>query len=49
VINRMEAGDSTVIAVHALESGHADGSAASPLVYHNRTWHALGDGSRLDA
>lgn len=48
VINRMEAGDSTVIAVHALESGHAEGPVAAPLVYHNRTWHALGDASRLD-
>lgn len=48
VINRMEAGDSTVIAVHALEAAHADTPAAAPLVYHNRTWHALGDASRLD-
>ena len=48
VINRMEAGDSTVIAVHALESAHADGDATTPLVYHNRTWHALGDASRID-
>ena len=49
VINRMEAGDSTVIAVHALESAHTDSHLTTPLVYHNRTWHALGDGSRLDA
>lgn len=48
VINRMEAGDSTVIAIHALESAHADDAPSSPLVYHNRTWHALGEGSRLD-
>ncbi|MEO8528842.1 MAG: flavin reductase family protein [Pseudolysinimonas sp.] len=48
VINRMEAGDSTVIAIHALESGHTDNPATTPLVYHNRTWHALGDASRLD-
>lgn len=48
VINRMEAGDSTVIAIHALEAVHADEHAAAPLVYHNRTWHALGDASRLD-
>lgn len=47
VINRMEAGDSTVIAIHALESAHAEGPA-DPLVYHNRTWHALGDASRLE-
>jgi flavin reductase (DIM6/NTAB) family NADH-FMN oxidoreductase RutF len=49
VINRMEAGDSTVIAVHALESGHAVEPTTTPLVYHNRNWHALGDGSLLDA
>jgi flavin reductase (DIM6/NTAB) family NADH-FMN oxidoreductase RutF len=48
VINRMEAGDSTVIAVHAVESGHSDSQTETPLVYHNRTWHALGDASRLD-
>ena len=48
VINRMEAGDSTVVAVHALQSGHADDPAPRPLVYHNRTWHALGDASRLE-
>jgi hypothetical protein len=44
----MEAGDSTVIAVHALETVHAHSHPATPLVYHNRTWHALGDASRLD-
>ncbi|MEO5534284.1 MAG: flavin reductase family protein [Pseudolysinimonas sp.] len=48
VINRMEAGDSTVIAVHALESVHADIQTETPLVYHNRSWHALGDASQLD-
>ncbi len=47
VINRMEAGNSTVIAIHALESEHADDTTTTPLVYHNRTWHALGDASRL--
>lgn len=47
VINRMEAGNSTVIAIHALESEHTDDATAAPLVYHDRTWHALGDASRL--
>lgn len=51
VINRMDAGGSTVIAAHALQShlardvetdGHGDA-----LVYHNRTWHRLGDHSRI--
>lgn len=48
VINRMEAGDSTVIAIHALESAHGEDGAERPLVYHNRTWHALGGASRID-
>jgi flavin reductase (DIM6/NTAB) family NADH-FMN oxidoreductase RutF len=47
VINRMDVGDSTLIAVHALESEHAHGHSKTPLVYSNRTWHALGDASRL--
>lgn len=49
VIDRMDAGTSTVVAVHALESGRSEAAdAARPLVYHNRTWHALGEHSRLD-
>ena len=48
MINRMEAGNSTVIAIHALEAEHAADETTTPLVYHNRTWHALGDSSRLD-
>jgi len=47
VINRMEAGSSTVIAIHALEAVRADGPSTNPLVYHDRTWHELGDASRL--
>nr|WP_240792301.1 MULTISPECIES: flavin reductase family protein [unclassified Salinibacterium] len=42
VVERMEAGNSTVIAVHALQSYVAEEPSA-PLVYHNRTWHALGE------
>lgn len=49
VIGRMDAGGSTVIAAHALQSEVSrsadDGEA---LVYHNRTWHRLGDHSRID-
>ena len=49
IINRMEAGGSTVIAVHALAAAVSPEQLdARPLVYHNRTWHALGDASRLD-
>lgn len=51
VIGRMDAGASTVIAAHALQSGLQrdvgtpdDGGA---LVYHNRTWHRLGEHSLL--
>lgn len=49
VIERMDAGGSTVIAVHALQSGTSDqADSAEPLVYHNRTWHRLGSHSRID-
>jgi flavin reductase (DIM6/NTAB) family NADH-FMN oxidoreductase RutF len=47
VINRMDVGDSTLIAVHALESEHTDSHTTTPLVYSNRAWHALGDASLL--
>jgi flavin reductase (DIM6/NTAB) family NADH-FMN oxidoreductase RutF len=49
VINRMEAGTSLVIAVHALQAKLPDEAGdAAPLVYHNRTWHSLGDHSRVE-
>jgi flavin reductase (DIM6/NTAB) family NADH-FMN oxidoreductase RutF len=48
IINRMEAGGSTVIAVHALQAKQADEADPAPLVYHNRTWHHIGEHSRLD-
>lgn len=52
IIERMNAGGSTVIAAHALQSGlNRDvepGHHGNALVYHNRTWHRLGDDSRLD-
>jgi flavin reductase (DIM6/NTAB) family NADH-FMN oxidoreductase RutF len=48
VINRMEAGGSTVVAVHALQSSIAeDAASVAPLVYHNRTWHRIGEHSQL--
>lgn len=59
IISRMDAGTSTVIAVHALQSnvseggnvptGDADSPEPAPLVYHNRTWHRLGSHSRIPA
>jgi Conserved protein/domain typically associated with flavoprotein oxygenases, DIM6/NTAB family len=53
VINRMTAGSSTVVAVHALQARLHSPDAdephdGHPLVYHNRTWHRLGDASRID-
>jgi len=51
VIERMDAGGSTVFAAHALQSklerDVAVGDHGDALVYHNRTWHRLGDHSRL--
>ena len=47
-INTMDAGDSKVIVVHALEAHVPDVDAeVTPLVYHNRTWHELSDRSLL--
>ncbi len=48
VVDHMKIGDSTVVAVHALESSVPDDAAAAqPLVYHNRTWHQLGESSKI--
>ncbi|MCG2621209.1 flavin reductase family protein [Arthrobacter sp. I2-34] len=53
VVDTMDAGGSTIIAVQALQSGTADRAeddspwADSPLVYHNRTWHTLNEHSRI--
>ncbi|WP_203136947.1 flavin reductase family protein [Microbacterium sp. JZ31] len=49
IVSRLEAGGSTVIAAHALQGAANRGPEGEPpLVYHNRTWHALGDHSRID-
>jgi flavin reductase (DIM6/NTAB) family NADH-FMN oxidoreductase RutF len=49
VISKIPAGSSTVFVVHALESDVAeDSGAAKPLVYFNRTWHALSGQSQLE-
>jgi flavin reductase (DIM6/NTAB) family NADH-FMN oxidoreductase RutF len=53
IVQKMDAGGSTVVAVHALEaevpaaSEQAAEAAERPLVYHNRTWHSLGEHSRI--
>jgi hypothetical protein len=44
----MEAGGSTVVAVHALQASLPPAADPSPLVYHNRTWHRLGEHSAID-
>ncbi|MCU1480509.1 MAG: flavin reductase [Subtercola sp.] len=54
VVNKMAAGGSTVIAVQALQARSPDANDASvplaaPLVYHNRTWHILGEYSKHQA
>ncbi len=49
ILHRLEAGDATVIVVHALDAGlPEDATIAEPLVYHRRTWHKLGDHSRIE-
>lgn len=51
VVERMNAGGSTVVAAHALQSDItrdvAPGEHGDALVYHNRTWHRLGEHSRI--
>jgi flavin reductase (DIM6/NTAB) family NADH-FMN oxidoreductase RutF len=49
IIHQLAAGASTIVIVHALESGtqsgHEQGRDGRPLVYHNRAWHAISDRS----
>ncbi len=46
VIDRMDAGGSTIIAAHALQA-NIERDSSIPLVYHNRTWHRLGEDTTL--
>lgn len=52
ITHRFEAGSSTIVVVQALESGaqgeHEQGRDGRPLVYHNRTWHAISDRSLVE-
>lgn len=44
IVDRMQAGDSTVVAVQVLQASVPEpvsGADTSPLVYHNRAWHRL--------
>jgi len=48
IVERMEAGDSTVVAVQVLQAQTPEpGETPDPLVYHNRAWHRLGEQSVL--
>lgn len=45
---RLDAGSAIVFVVEALEATTAQDAARTPLVYHDRTWHRLGEGSRAE-
>lgn len=50
IVNSMNAGGSTIVAIEALEASPAlsgDAEPGTPLVYHNRAWHALGEASLI--
>lgn len=48
VLSRTPAGTSTIYLVHALEADIAeDSSSDRPLVYYNRSWHALDASSHI--
>lgn len=51
IVSRMDAGGSTVIAAHALQASierdAAPGEPGDALVYHNRSWHRLGEHSLI--
>lgn len=48
IIDRMDAGGSTVVVAQAIQVSTAEPSSqTSPLVYHNRAWHRLGEHSLL--
>ncbi|NYD78579.1 NADH-FMN oxidoreductase RutF, flavin reductase (DIM6/NTAB) family [Arthrobacter cupressi] len=52
VVDRMQAGTSTIVVARALTS-HIErdaqpGDPGDALVYHNRAWHRLGEHSRLE-
>lgn len=49
IVDRMQAGDSTVVAVQVLQTSIPETGAekVSPLVYHNRLWHRLSELSSI--
>lgn len=55
IVNQMDVGGSTVVAVQAVEvhappagDPRADAAESEPLVFHNRTWHRLSGDSKLE-
>lgn len=49
IVDRVRAGTATVIIVEASHAGASESAAEeTPLVYHSRTWHHLGEHSRVD-
>lgn len=50
IVARHPAGTGTIVVVQAEDvASAAPGSEQRPLVYHDRTWHALDEHSRVDA
>lgn len=52
VVHRLETGTATVFVVEAVKAGAPSAEhfpAHHPLVYHDRTWHALGSESIVSA
>jgi flavin reductase (DIM6/NTAB) family NADH-FMN oxidoreductase RutF len=49
IVNQMEAGDSWVMVLESLEVHlpPPGQSPTEPLIYHDRAWHRLGQGSRM--
>lgn len=48
IVDMLGVGGSTLVVVHALQAGFETERDVEPLVYHDRTWHRLTEGSRID-
>jgi len=47
IVDRLRAGSSTVVVALVVETGEPAAGDVAPLVYHNRTWHRLGEHSAV--
>ena len=47
IVNQFQVGTSTLIVVNATHARYLTSGLGRPLVYHNRTWHHLGEHSAL--